>query len=89
MRTSIHFVLVSMCCATTAVAQFSPHREVTHELLPQASSVASADMDGDGDIDLVGAGGPDIVVFENTDGAGTFEAKVAVAMDIIESAIKC
>lgn len=46
------------------------------------SSVSTADLDGDGDLDIVSASRTDgrIVWFENTDGAGTFAVGADIAV---------
>ncbi|CAM9975691.1 unnamed protein product, partial [Scytosiphon promiscuus] len=52
-------------------------------VLNSATSVVAADLDNDGDIDLVVADtdGGSVVWFENTDGLATFSTAIEIAID--------
>ncbi len=50
-------------------------------------SIAAADLDADGDMDIVSASADDrtIAWYENTDGQGTFSAQIVIANDITQA----
>jgi hypothetical protein len=58
---------------TNGAGSFGPQQVISH-LADRASSVFAADVDGDGDVDVLSASVSDhkIAWYENTDGAGTF-----------------
>src|SRR5574340_736320 len=56
---------------TDGQGDFGPHRTITTNA-DRASSVYAADVDGDGDLDVLSASGADnkVAWYENTDGKG-------------------
>ena len=65
---------------TTALLPTFTTEQVITSLADGALSVVSADVDGDGDLDVVAGSGADDTVawFENTDGLGTFGAEQVI-----------
>lgn len=58
---------------------FASHEINASEANEVASSVYAADVDGDGDLDVLASGGETIAWYENTDGKGTFGSHRVIA----------
>ena len=62
-----------------------PVQHLVANYFSSATSVYAADVDGDGDMDVLGAGNDDIAWWENTDGAGTVWTEHTVDGDFYEA----
>jgi hypothetical protein len=69
----------------TGVGNFSPDLEITTELGAARSAIA-ADLDGDGDLDIVSASSGLIAWYENTDGAGSFGEQQVITYPLAPAA---
>ncbi|MFH1942523.1 MAG: FG-GAP-like repeat-containing protein, partial [bacterium] len=74
LKASFLFYLFFMVSASYAQIPFSPQIIIEDRETDMATSVYAADIDGDGDMDVLSASGDDnkIAWYENMDGAGTF-----------------
>ena len=77
--------LIFLCMALPAFdvnAQFGPQQIITSEAL-EAKSVYAADLDGDGDLDVLSASAMDSTIawYENMDGRGTFSSGTIISTD--------
>lgn len=74
------------CFAPPALAQFGP-QNIISTLVDQATDVEAADLDGDGDLDVLAtaSNGNQVSWFENLDGQGSFGPAVVISSVAFEA----
>jgi len=75
---TIILLLVTILCGTSVYGQFGPQQIISTEAYGFPKLI-TADMDGDGDMDILMAGAIAISWFENTDGLGLYGNKQIIA----------